>query len=161
MTDKNYKNIIELTYAGAGFIPFNQNAIELTDNCVKGEVISFIECTQRDLKFHRCYFSILNFIYGYLPNSFKKAIPESKFYIWLKHLAGKYKVLFEFKNGTKLVEYDSIAFGKMSQKRFKEYIKDQLPFIYENVIGVFYEDEMYDNIIATIEQEYVKFFDRL
>lgn len=161
MSDKDYQNRIDLTYVGNGFIPGNENASELIERCQKGEVISFKEMTERDLKFHKCYMSLLNMIYSYLPDKFKSAVPGNKFYMWLKHLQGKYKVLFEFQDGTKLVEYESIAFGRMSQKRFEEYVAEQLPFIYEEVIGKFYKDKIYDNIIKTIEEDYQNFLNKL
>jgi hypothetical protein len=92
---------------------------------------------------------------------FKKRVPENKFYIWLKHLKGEYEVLFEFKDGTKMVEYESIAFGNMSQKRFETFIRDQLPYIYENVLGKYFEGETLNGIIETIEKEYIKFLAKL
>ena len=161
MKQSNYEQLIELAYVGGGFIPANEKAYELADNCKKGEVITFKEITARDLKFHRCYMILLKTIYDYLPNKFKNAVPENKFYLWLKHLQGSYKVLFEFKDGTKLVEYESIAFGNMSQKRFEEYIKEQLPFIYGNVIGAYFSGELYKNIIETIEEDYKRFLEIL
>jgi hypothetical protein len=105
--------------------------------------------------------SLLGYIYDLLPNKFKEAIPKNKFYIFLKHLKGSYKVIFKFKDGSEWIEYDSIAFGSMSQKRFQEYVKNQMPFIYENVIALYFHDEMYQNIVDLIEEEYVKFLDRL
>jgi hypothetical protein len=161
MKDKDFKNIIELSYMGGGFIPANEKAQELADNCTKGEIVEFQEVTARDLAFHRAYFSLLNFIYKYLPGSFQKLISQSKFHTWLKHLQGNYEILYTFKDGTTLVEYQSISFGSMSQKRFEEYIKGQLPFIYENVLGAFYEGEMLSGIIETIEEEYEKFLIKL
>lgn len=161
MKDSEYNDLVELVYMGGGFIPYNDKAKELSERCAKGEVIVFKEQTFRDLKFHRCYFSLLNFIYGYLPKSFKSAIPENDFYRWLKHLQGEYKICYTFKDGSKLVEYNSISFGRMSNKKFKEYIAQQLPYIYENVIGAFYEGELYNNIIQTIEMEYEKFLQKL
>ena len=62
---------------------------------------------------------------------------------------------------TEMIEYDSISFGKMNQNKFEEFIKNQLPYIYENIIGKFFEGEIYDNIIRTIEEEYKKFFSKL
>ena len=161
MKQKEYDRLIDLTFVGGGFIAGNDNARELIENCHKGEVITFKEITARDLRFHRCYMSLLSFIYAYLPKKFQNIVPEEKFYLWLKHLQGKYKVIFEFKDGTKLVEYESIAFGNMPQKRFEEYVKEQLPFIYENVIGAFFEGDIYNNIIETIEEQYKKFLERL
>ena len=105
--------------------------------------------------------SLLGFIYDYLPATFKKQVRKGDFYQWLKHLQGKYKVLYKFADGTTFVEYESIAFGKMSQERFKNHIRDQLPFIYTEVVGKFFKDEIYDNIIFTIEEEYEKFLAKL
>lgn len=161
MTDKAYNKLVDFYYAGGGLLPLNQRATEILDQAEKGEVISFIEASQRDLRRHRCYFSMLKYIYGYMPLSFKNAVPEGKFYLWLKHLKGQYDVVFEFKDGTKLVEYESISFGKMTEQRFKEYIKEQLPFIYESVLGKYFSGEILNDIIDTIEKDYEKFFKKL
>lgn len=161
MNDKDFARLIQLTWVGGGFIPANTKAEELAEQLTQGEVISFMEVTARDLKFHKGYMALLAFIYGYMPPKFKQAVPKERFYQWLKHLKGQYDVLFEFKDGTKLVEYESIAFGNMSEHRFREYIKEQLPWIYENVLGAYFTGEMYDNIVATIEEEFQKFFDKL
>jgi hypothetical protein len=161
MTDKEFKRIIELKWVGGGFIPVNANAQDLAEQLRTNEQVAFLEVTARDLSFHRNYFAFLNFIYGYMPPKFQKAIPKEKFYIWLKHLKGQYEVIYTFKDGTTLVEYDSIAFGNMSEKHFHEYIKEQLPWIYENVIGAYFKDEIYNSIVETIEQEFEKFFTKL
>ena len=161
MTDKDFYNLIDFYNTGGGLLPVNQKAHEIIEQSDKGEVISFIEVTQRDLRFHRCYMSLLGYIYDYLPQAFHKKVTKDKFYLWLKHLKGQYEVLFEFADGTRLVEYESISFGRMSQKRFESYIRDQLPWIYTNVIGKFFEGEIYDNIIETIEKDYEKFFAKI
>jgi hypothetical protein len=161
LKDTDYIKIIELANAGGGFIPANERAEELTERTRKGEIIPVIEVTKRDLSFHRCYFSILGMIYKYLPKRFKNQVQEKDFYKFIKHLQGKYKVLYSFSDGTQMVEYESISFGNMTQQRFKDYIAEQMPWIYTEIIGAFFEGEIYDNIIATIEEEYVKFFDRL
>jgi len=75
-----------------------------------------------------------------------------------------YKAIEEIADNTAksdMIEYESISFGKMTEKRFHEYIKEQLPFLYENVIGACYKDEAKDNIIAEIEKNYKKFLSRL
>lgn len=161
MKDYEFYNIINLVNVGGGWVPANENAQELLDASGKGEIISVLEVTSRDLSFHKAYFALLKFIWGYMSSSFQKAVPEDKFYLWLKHLKGQYKVLFEFKDGTKLVEYESIAFGRMSQKTFENYVRDQLPWIYENVIGAYFEGDIYNGIIDTIEEEFKKFLSKL
>jgi hypothetical protein len=161
MTDKDFHKIQDWANVGGGLIPVSDNAIELLEQSHKGEVFSFIEVTNRDLKFHRCYFSLLNFIWSYMPPQFKRKITEDKFYVWLKHLKGQYNVIYTFSDGSSLIEYDSISFGRMSQKTFENYIREQLPYIYENVLGKYFEGEMLNGIIETIEDEYKKFLAKL
>ena len=158
MKTTDYQNLVDLTYVGGGFVPANQKARELIENCTKGEVVTFEEITQRDLKFHKCYFSLLNMIYDYLPERFHREVSRDFFYRWLQHLKGNFEIIYTFKDGSMLLEYESISFGRMSEKRFHEYVKEQLPFIYENVIGKFFEGIIYQNIIKTIEEDYKKFF---
>lgn len=43
MKDTDFQKICEFTTAGGGLLPANQQAIELIDNCVSGEVLSFVE----------------------------------------------------------------------------------------------------------------------
>jgi len=161
MTDKDYTKRMDFAYMGGGLIPISPNAIELLEQSDNAEVLSFLEMTNRDISFHRCYFSLLGFIYDYLPNQFKNKIPKDNFYLFIKHLKKQYKVLYVFADGSQQIEYDSISFGKMSQKTFENYIREQLPWIYENVIGKYFEGDIYNGIIDTIEEEYKKFLSKL
>lgn len=161
MKDSEYKDLVELAKVGGGFIPANEKANSLLDLAHKGEILSFVEVTKRDLAFHRCYFALLSFIYEYLPNSFKEKISKDKFYIFVKHLEGNYDVIFKFKDGSQMVEYRSIAFGKMSQKKFEEFVANQLPFIYSNILGAYFELDMLNSIIETIEEEFKRMLSKL
>jgi len=161
MKESEYNKLLEFVYKGGGFIPNNSAAFEMAQNCGIGEIITLQEVTARDLKFHQCYFLLLNYIYGILPRKFQESVPVNKFYYFIKHLKGEYEVIFEFKDGTKLVEYESIAFGRMSQKTFQEYVKNQLPYIYENIIGLFYTGDHYSMMIDSIEKEFEKFLSKL
>jgi len=161
MTDKDFHTLMDFAYVGGGLIPVSANAIELLEQTGKSEVLSFLEVTSRDIKFHRAYFSLLGFIYDYLPSSFKNQIKKDSFYKFLKHLKKEYKILYVFADGSQQIEYDSISFGKMSQKTFENYIREQLPWIYENVIGKYFEGDIYNGIIDTIEEEYKKFLSKL
>ncbi|MFA5715422.1 MAG: hypothetical protein WC998_06765 [Candidatus Paceibacterota bacterium] len=161
MTDKEFHKLMDFAYVGGGLIPVSVNAIELLEQTGKSEVLSFLEVTNRDIKFHRCYFSLLGFIYDYLPNSFKSKILKDNFYKFIKHLKKEYKVLYIFADGSQQIEYDSISFGKMSQKDFENYIREQLPFIYTEIIGAYFEGEILNGIIETIEEEYKKFLSKL
>jgi hypothetical protein len=183
--------IIESEYC---LIPENENAVTTLENSVVGQVLSFEECGARDLRLHRCYMSFLAYVWDYLPDNFKTAVPKNIFYIFLKHLKKNYDVVYRFRDDKKrleiaeflienkknfrltyksiakiaaafgrseLIEYESISFGRMSEMRFREYIREQLPFIYSEVIGRFYIDETYDSIIQNIENDYEKFFSKL
>jgi hypothetical protein len=161
MKEKEFEKLTEWVNVGGGLTPTNTNAEELLEQSARGEIFTFKEMTERDLRFHRCYFSLLGYIYDYMPPSFKKKLRKEDFYRFVKHMRGEYEVLFTFKDGTKMVEYESIAFGNMSQKRFEAYIREQLPYIYENVVGAFFSGAMYDGIIETIEEEYKKFLAKL
>ena len=52
----------------------NEKAEELLLLSKKGEIIEFKEVTKRDIKLHRCYMSLLGFIYDYLPKFIKSAM---------------------------------------------------------------------------------------
>ena len=161
MKDSEFSKIIELQPVGGGFIPSNENARELLTMSRQSEILSFKEVTQRDIKFHRCYFSMLGFIYDFMPQQFKAKIKKQVFHKFIQHHKGEFKIIHEFKDSPPLLEYDSISFGNMSQKRFEETIREQLPFIYEFVLGAYYKDEILVNIIAIIEEEYKKFLSKL
>lgn len=161
MNHSDYIELLEFVYVGGGVLPHNEKAKEFLQDKTNGEVIHFKEVTQRDLKFHRCYFSLLSFIYEYLPDKFKDKVTKDKFYKWLQHLKKEYTINYTFADGTTFIEYDSISFGRMSQESFKNHIRNQLPWIYENVIGAFYEGDIYNGIIETIEEEYKKFLSKL
>lgn len=161
MKDSDYKKLIDLVNVGGGFMPANPQAEELLLITGKGEVITVKEITKRDLNFHRCYMLLLSFIWGYMPNAFKQKVPKDKFYKWLKHFKKEYEVEFTFQDGSQLIEYTSISFGRMGQKEFEIYVAEQLPFIYENVLGAYFQGDMLTSIINTIEEEFKKFLSKL
>ena len=162
MNTKDHNKLIELAYTGGHlFSPVNQNAFDLCNMSGIGETILFDVKTPRDYKFHQCYFVLIGFIWGYMPDKFKSQVPKQYFHKWLQTLRGDYKVVFSFQDGKELIEYNSISFGRMSQQKFEDYIREQLPYIYENVIGAFYEGEIYDGILGTIEEEFKKFLSKL
>ena len=162
MKDTDFQRLIELTVCGGGFMAANDNAQALLDQSSSGEVLAFMEMTSRDINFHRAYFSLIGYIWDWLTPTFKNQIPRNKFYVFLKYLRKEYDVMFRFQDGTTWCELKSIAFGKMSQAKFEEYVKHQLPDIYTEVICVLFPDKKQsDNIIASIEDEYHRFLQKL
>lgn len=160
MTDKDFDRVMTFKVIGNNaLLPDNQMAHEYVTN--NFGIVAMKDVTTRDLSFHRAYHGLLRFIWLHLPKKFQKAVPQSSFYQWLKHLQGKYKVKYEFLDGTKWVEYESTSFGRMSQDRFKEYVREQLPVIYDDVIRKMYDDEASNILIEIIETEWEGYLDRL
>jgi hypothetical protein len=162
MKDSDYGRLSEWLNEGGALTPFNQNAFDLSDASKKGEIITLLEITSRDIKFHRCYFSLLNFIYDQLPKRFHAKLDRKHFYQYLKHLKGQFDIITRF-GDIILVEYESISFGRMSEHTFRDYIRNQLPFIYTDVIGKYYKPGKwrYNRKIDLIETEYLKFLSKL
>jgi hypothetical protein len=163
MTDKDYGRLTEFINEGTGcLVPYNQSSRDLTDTAKSGEIITLLEMTDRSLSFHRCYFSLLGFIYDQLPKRFHQKLAKKHFHTYLKHLKGNFNIVAQF-GDIVLVEYDSISFSRMSQNQFKDYIRDMLPWIYLKVIGKYYKvgGWRYNRKINDIETEYIKFLSKL
>jgi hypothetical protein len=112
----------------------------------------------RDLGMHRGYFMILNHIYKRLPLKFRQRVPQKSFYKFVKTLANEYKEVYQFKDGRTMIEYDSISFGKMNQKRFKEYVSNQLSIIYEEILIPFEMGYLMDEVNEMFEKLLAKFY---
>lgn len=161
MNTKEYTQIIELEHQQGLFKPVNQRAIDFCSNLKHKERVYLIDKSKRDIKFHKTYFALLNYIYSWMPEKFKLRITEDLFYIFLKDITGEFKVKFKFKDGKEIKEYNSIAFGKMSQKSFEEYVKNQLPLIYDNLIYELFDTEKAKMIIENIEDEFKIYLSKL
>lgn len=143
---------------GNALIPINDKAVELMALTRHGEHLILKDATKRDTQFHRAYFGLLRYIYELLPKSFKNKCPEDKFYLFIKELQGDY---VEYNIGTQVIkEYNSISFGRMSQKKFEEYVATQLPFIYTDIVQPLYPDK-YEQIIKLIESEWESFLNKI
>lgn len=161
MKPENYLNIMHLAKSNDGFVFANSKAEELFNNLSEGEIIELNLLQNRDLKLHRAYFALLGYIYDYLPGKFQKQVKKDYFYQFLKYAQNEIKIIFEFKNGLKICEPISISFSKMDNIEFKSFVRNQLPFIYSEVIGAFYKGQIFDDIIFNIEQEFEKTFSKL
>lgn len=69
------------------------------------------------------------------------------------------KICAEFAK-EELIEYRSISFSRMDETAFRDYIREQLPKIYE-VIHAIFENEQASDIIQTIEKDWERFFDKV
>lgn len=161
MKDTEYNDLLEFIPVNGGLLPANQNAIDLMAIAKGREVITMQNVSKRDTKFHRCYFSLLNYIWTMLPPHFRAKVPCDQFYLFLKMLKGEYDEVFQFKDGRSMVQYHSISFGKMNQQQFVEYVAEQLPIIYEEVIMQIFKSDQAKLVIESIEAEYQKFLSKL
>ena len=161
MKTTDYQKLYQFAYVKGGWIPENQKALDLSEQTPEGTVVSFTEATDRDLKFHACYFKLLKYIWDLMPGKFHADVQSGKFYGWLKHLRGEYDVVFEFNDGTKMIEYHSVSFGKMTQIEFETYVREQLPWIYGSVMGLCYKGDQYDRILEDVETEFETFLRQL
>lgn len=162
MKDTEFNELIELTYLNGVFTASNQEAINLVSNLKDGQKINIKNVTARDIKLHRCYFALLNYIWSWMPEKFRAQVPRDSFYKFLKIIQGQYDIVFEFKDGTKMIEYHSISFSRMSNDKFREFIKDQISIIYNDVImPTFNNSEQANDIIKETEKEFEKFFSKL
>lgn len=183
MKDTELQKLLQFKNTGGALLPVNDKADDYMLMCRNSEVVYLKDATKRDIGMHRCYMALLGFVYDYLPANFKKRIPKPNFYNFIKHIQGKYEVQYSFADEEKIsdmlddllevglsaeqasfiaakygktdmIEYESIAFGNMSQKRFKEYISEQMPVIYENILGRFFEGDVLAGIVETIENDF-------
>jgi len=161
MKDTDYAELLEFIPANGCLIPSNSNAIDLMSISKNREKITFKNISHRDEKFHKCYFSLLNYIWLMMPPHFRAKIPCKEFYKFLKMMQGEYDEVFTFKDGKKMIEYRSISFGKMNQQQFKEYVANQLPVIYEDLIMQIYKADQATLVIESIEDEYKKFLSKI
>lgn len=142
------------------FVPADEMS-EFLNELESGEVISLSVSSARDLKFHKAYFALLSYIYDYLPKRFKSQVNKKYFYRWLQVLKGDYSVVFKYNDGRELIEYNSISFGRMNEQTFRAHIKEQIPYIYEEVISKLFDEDVSDVIIRNTEEEFLKFFTKL
>jgi len=96
-----------------------------------------------------------------MPVNFRGQVPMDKFYLFLKAMKKDFSIIFEFKDGFKLVEYESISFGRMSQATFKMYVAEQIPFIYDLIQQVYKDPKRSEIVIESIEEQYKKFLSKL
>jgi hypothetical protein len=160
MKHEEYLKLLQFAKVGEGLIPANSKAIDIIQNLESGEVVYMKKSQARDIKLHNCYFSLLAYIHSFLPSDFKKQVKVKHFYKWLKTAKGEYDIIYEFKNHPAQIEYISISFSKMDNLEFKEYVKEQMPYILYKVIPEFYKNNLKKaiKINDNIEENYESFF---
>lgn len=123
-----------------------------------GQQVYMKHIEARDLGMHRGYFKILAFIYDRLPLSYRSRIDKKYFYKFIKMLSDEYKIIFEFKDGRQMIEYESISFAKMNQQKFRQYFNNQLTVIYEHILIPLNKEYLMDEIESEFEKLLSKLF---
>ena len=156
---KDTDKILEFKVAhGSALIPVSQDAIDNVQQSKHDTIKVYKDVTPRDLRFHKGFFAMMNYIYQWLPSSFKNAVPQDKFYIAVKELRGDYTII---NIGSKQVkEYTSISFAMMNNSTFEDYVRELLPFIYDDIIRPLMPDTV-DMVIDNIEHEFRKLLSKL
>lgn len=139
-------------HKGQALLPNQIETAEWLEQFKNEEQIYFKHIQARDLGMHKGYFKILSFIYDKLPLNFKSKVQKANFYKFVKMVSNECKVVFEFKDGRQMIEYDSISFSKMNQKTFREYFNNQLSVIYEEILIPLKMDSIMDEVNEEFEK---------
>ena len=151
---KEFKQSIPFKVTTAGLLPTEGEA---RDFCYQhnGSEVFMKPATNRDLKFHRCYFKVLDWLWWQMPLSFKKRVEQKDMYLLMKLIRGQYKVTMQFKD-IKHIEYDSISFGKMNEEVFKDYVNDSLTAFLNEILIPMNLGHIYDESIEEFEGFYMQ-----
>lgn len=133
-TDEYFKLLHFTCHKSQGLVPATPETQEWIEQQKHGTCLNFKLIEARDLGFHRCYFALLSFIYDRLPVSFRNKIHKDNFYNFIKLIGKQYETVYTMKDGTPLIEYKSISFGRMNQTKFREFVNEQLSIIYEEIL---------------------------
>jgi len=145
-------------HKGQVLIPNQVETAEWLEQLTNDSQVYFKHIEARDLGMHKGYFKILSFIYDKLPLGFRKTVLKANFYKFLKMISKEYDVVFEFKDGTKMIEYHSISFSKMNQERFRKYFNNQMSIVYEEILIPLECDYLMDEVNAEFEKLLSKLF---
>ena len=161
MKPEQFKELPEFAKVNDALVGANKEAIDIIQDLESGEITYLKQSKERDSMFHKCYFMLLGYIYGLLPGTFKKVIKKKHFYTWLKYLKGEIEIIFEFKDGPAFCEPVSISFSKMDEQKFKEFVRNQLVFIFGDVLPKLLNEKELKFAIDSIEENFERFFDKL
>lgn len=128
------KNKILLSVArrGTGLFPTDADSEDLIKSLSPEENFNVALHADRNLKMHRAYFGLLNFVWDNLPEKFQRKCPKQHFYKFLKEMQGRFEVIQVGK--TKVKTYESLSFGSMGQKRFHEIFSEDVDFIIREIL---------------------------
>lgn len=156
-TDQYFSLLHFTVHKGNALIPSTPETQEWIEQTKHGQSVNFKLIEARDLGFHRCYFAVLAFIYDRLPKTFREKVDKENFYNFIKLIGKQYDTVYTLKDGTPLIQYKSISFGRMNQTKFREFVNEQLSIIYEEILIPLEVDYIMD----AANSEFETFMDKL
>jgi hypothetical protein len=82
-------------------VPDNEITVDYLQEKEAGSTLLYKIISIRDGALHNCYFSLLSYIYDYLPDKFQKVVLKKEFLYFLKQLKKEYRVVYSFKDENK------------------------------------------------------------
>ena len=110
----------------------------------------------RNIKMHGAYFSLLNFVWENMSETFQKKVPKNKFYLLIKELQGRFTEI-EISSKTKIKEYESLSFEKMSQVRFHEIFKEDVDFIISDILIPMGMQDFVEQLVLQFDKTFIKY----
>lgn len=152
------KNSIVLSVArrGTGLFPTDIESEEIIKSLATEENFNIALHADRNLKMHRAYFGILNFVWENMPEKFQKKCPKKLFYQLLKEMQGRYEIA-EISAKTSIKTYESLSFDKMSQKRFHEVFKEDVNTIISEILPALEMEDFAGVLVAEYNATLTKY----
>lgn len=141
------KIVLSVARRGTGLFPTDVESEEIIKSLATDENFNIALHADRNLKMHRAYFGILNFVWENLPEKFQNKCPKQHFYKFLKEMQGRYEIT-EISAKTSIKTYESLSFDKMSQKRFHEVFKEDVDYVITEILPAL-EMEDFAQILIT------------
>lgn len=119
-------NYILLTKHEGKLIPAYDSDLTEYSKIVEGEILVCDLDDRRNLRFHRKYFALLNFVFENMSEDLRERIPSVEILrSEIMRILGKVEVYYTL-DGKRMLIAESIAFANMGQKRFEKIYSDTI-----------------------------------
>lgn len=134
MKDHEFQELLAFKVVNGVLYPTNNKANDFVFSNDNQEVY-LLPKTPRDAAFHACYFLWCNWLWQQMPTKFKleRCPDRAEMYNYIKIMQGKYKkaMIYQCKE---FYQIESISFGRMNDEKFKDFVNEQIAFIYEELL---------------------------
>ena len=138
------------------FCPTDELGLEQARKFKLGEPIRFKVTRQRNYKFHKKWFALVNFAYSHwepaeLQDPKHNVTPEKNFDRFRKDLiilAGFYEATYRI-DGSVRIEAQSISFGSMSEDEFENLFSATIDAVLKHILTHYERDEL-ERVVADL-----------